>query len=631
MFKEGGDLPSAERHYLIAGELMPNDADLALQLGHFYKLSGRLMEAAESYRRASALDPGSSTPQFELDRLRASGWRMPGEPLDIIIPSEDPFRPEAARHPFDPQLARSYGRMAPEQLPRTFRDMVRRSEPSINIRQFGVELNTYWGLLRTARGVEAIRGFCIATEPLTHVTALINGLSIHHGPVKGPYELEYEPDQTRIHKYVFNIWADFTHFAPGRYELELRFTDSLLQTRSLVEPFVIEPPLSEDEYPDSDAIVTLRPGTGGTIEEQVNARPSAVHEAVRPNMLPEVRTIIVMRPDQLGDLVTSIPGIQRLRELFPNARLVGLLSPANVDLARTLGIFDDFVTVDFRESLELRMRTLDWEAQTALRDQLAPFKADIAIDLSQSLMSRPLLALTGARFTYGFKDPNWPRLSAYADDAYLDPKNHREIATHSARILTMIERLAALLKSGAHIVRRDDLSRDRLVSLGIGPDEAYAVLHAGARIIFSRWPHYAALAERLYRETGLKIVLFTDRHDLRDDLPADIRGSARIIVIDRQLPFDDFDAVLSYAAVYVGNDSGPKHLASLRGVPVVSIHSARINWSEWGQEHSGVVVTRKLPCAGCSIYHDVDECGKDFVCITGIGLDDVYTAVRRYV
>lgn len=631
MFKEAGDLAAAEQHYHRAAALMPRDADLALQFGHFYKMAGRLNDAVHAYRHAATLHPGWKEPAFELERLRKSGWRMPGEPMDVAVTSEDPFRPDGIRYPFDPKIARSYGRMSPEQLPRPFRQMLKRSEPSLNIRQFGVTINTYWGLLPVARGVEAIRGFCISTEPLTEVTALVNGLPLHHGPVKGPYELEYEPDRARIHKYVFNIWVDFTQFAPGRYDLELRFTDVHLQTRSLGERFVVEPPLREEDHPDSDGIVNLVAGASGSIEEQVAARPSAVHEAVRPNLLPEIESICVMRADQLGDLVASIPGILRLRELFPKATLVGVFSPANVDLARSLGLFDELVVIDFRESMELRTRTLAWEAQEALRDRLAPFKFDIAIDLSQSLMSRSLLGLTGAGFTYGFKDPGWPRLSAAVDDSYYDPKNRREIATHSTRIVTMIERLAALLKSSARIIRRDDLTRDRLVAFGIGEGERFAVLHTGARIIFSRWPHYAALAERLHRDTNLKIVLFTDKADLREALPADIRRSDRFVIIDRQLPFDDFDALLSYADVYVGNDSGPKHLASLRGTPVVSIHSARINWSEWGQEHSGVVITRKLPCAGCSIYHDVDECGKDFVCITAIGLDDVYAAVRRYV
>ncbi len=630
MFKEAGEFGPAEEHYRLAAGLMPEDADLALQLGHFYKTVGRLADAHEAYARAAVLAPDWSEPRKELDNMDAAGWRGTGE-QGAIPPSPELFADDPDRPAFDPKLALAYGRMAPEQLPRPFRQMVRRSEPSLNIVQFGVHLNTFWGMKRAARGVEAIRGFCISVEPLLEVTALVNGLPVRREPMKGPYELEYEPDRQRIHKYVFNVWYDFSGFAPGLYTLELRFRDSHGKVRSLHEDFVVEPPLIEEDHPDSDAIVNLVPGDPRPIEEQINSRPSAVHEAARSNMLPEIRSILVMRADQLGDLVASIPGIMRLRELFPQAKLIGVFSPANVDLARSLGIFDDLLVINFRESMELRTRTLSWEDQEDLRDRLAPYAFDIAIDLSQSLMSRSLLALSGAPFLYGFRDPNWPRLSASVDDAYLDPKNRREIATHSTRIMTMVDRLAALLNSSARVIRRDDLPRERLRAYGIADADRYAVLHTGARIIFSRWAHYPGLAERLHRDTDLKIVIFTDQADLRDELSAEIATSDRIVIIDRQLPFDDFDAMLSFCSVYVGNDSGPKHLASLRGVPVVSIHSARINWSEWGQELTGAIVTRKLPCAGCSIYHDVDECGKDFVCVTAISLDDVYAVVRRYV
>lgn len=631
MFKEAGEFIEAEAHYAIAATLTPNDPDLALQQGHFFKLAGRMADAVRAYERAAALQPGWDAPAGELDRIRATGLRLAEEAVDLVPMDADLFAPDAVRRPFAATHAAAYGRLAPERLPRSMADMVTRSEPSINIVQFGVRLNTFWGLRRVARGVEAIRGFCIAIEAVTEITVLVDGFVVHRGPLKGPYELEYEPDPDRIHKYVFNAWIDFSRFALGRHLLELRFHDTAFGVRALQQEFVVEAPLAEADHPDSDAVVTLDPDDPRPVAEQINARPSVVHDAVRTTPLPDVRTILVMRPDQLGDLVTSIPAIRRLRSLFPDARIVGLFSPANADLARSLGLFDAIEIASFKESAQMRMRTMAWDEQEELRGRLAAYRFDLAIDLASSRMSRPFLALSGARFLYGFADPEWPRLSASVDDAYPDPKNRREIASHSTRVATMIDRLAALLAPGAEVIRRDDLSRERLIPLGVRPDERFAVLHTGARIIFSRWPHYVGLAERLHGDTDLKIVMLADEPGLRDRLPDALRDSSRVIVIDRRLPFDDFDALLSFCAIYVGNDSGPKHLASLRGVPVVSIHSARINWNEWGQEHSGVIVSRKVPCAGCSIYHDVDECGADFVCVKAIALDDVYAAVRRYV
>ena len=112
----------------------------------------------------------------------------------------------------------------------------------------------------------------------------------------------------------------------------------------------------------------------------------------------------------------------------------------------------------------------------------------------------------------------------------------------------MMDRLGSLMKSSARVIRRDDLPRTLLEPYGIAADEPFAVLHTGARIVFSRWPHYLELAARLHADTALKIVLFTGDPNLRAGLPADVRDSDRFVVLDRQLPFDEFDAAQRFAS-----------------------------------------------------------------------------------
>lgn len=632
MFKEAREFNSAEHHYNEAARLMPDNAEVALQLGHFYKTALRHDEATSAYQRANEIAPDWDEPKRELAVMAKGGWHS-AQPYRTTTRAQpvilaDDLEPET--RPDDLKLAGMYGRVAPELLPQPLREMLRYSDDSMSLRQFGVEQNSFWGHKRIVRGVEAIRGVCISKKLLVSIEASVNGLPIYRGSLKGPYELEYEPDKDRIHKYVFNIWYDFTPFVRGLQTLELTAIAADGERRRIEEPFVIEPPLLEEEHPDSDGVINLDPDVSGTIEEQLQARPSIAHEAERANQIGEVKTILVCRSDQLGDFVASIPAILKLREIFPQARLVGLFSPSNADLARSLSIFENIILVNHAESWHQRKRVLPLDVQEELRAQLEPYEFDLAIDLSQSLMGRPLLLLSGARVLYGFRDPGWSRLTSSYDDTLLDPKNRREVATHSKRIYNMIERLHTLSNATGKIIRRDDLPRERLLAFGIGPQDRYAALHTGARIVWSRWPHYVELASRLLQDTDLKVVIFTGDPDFRDNLPEDLQSSNRVIVLDGQLPFDDFDALLSYCDIYVGNDSGPKHLAGLRGVPVVSIHSARINWSEWGQEHTGVIISRKVPCAGCHIYHDPDECGKDFACMA-IGFDDVYRQVRRFV
>lgn len=616
MLKDANNFYESEKYYLSAKNINKNDGDLHLQLGHLYKKMKFFKKARESYVQALSLEPNCEDARKEIEYIDTD---ILGKGLISLIKKIDSRVPPA------------FGILAPEQLPKEQEELVQGvSENSVNIKKFGVELNTFWGTRRVVRGVEAIRGFIISDIRLSDVAIFLNGKKIKSEPLKGPYNLEFELDKSRIKKYTFNIWYDFSDLPVGQYSLTIISkgpTDEILDTEIF---FVVEAPLIEEDYPKSDAIINLNKNDPRSIEDQINSRSSVVHEAARSNMGVDVKTILVVRPDQLGDMVASVEGIFRIRELFPHAKIVGLLSPANSDLASTLNVFDDIIEIVYKESHYQRTRVLEFDQQLELKERLLPYHFDMAIDLSQSRMSRPLLALSGAKFTYGFKDLDWPRLSASVDDAYVDPQNHQEIATHSTRILTMIDRLGRIMSNTARTIKRNDLDRTVLEKYGIHSNDRYVVLHTGARIVFSRWAHYGALAKKIVEDFGVKVIIFSGG-TLHLDGCEDYTKRGNIRIIDGHLSFDEFDTFLSFCSVFVGNDSGPKHLASLRGVPVISIHSARINWSEWGQEHTGVIITRKLPCAGCTVYHDSDECGKDFVCITGITLDEVYQEVGKLI
>ena len=629
MFKEAGNLAKAEAHYLEALRLTPDDPDLALQLGHFYKVGGRLKESAASYRRAAELSPRWRAPKEELASLRRAGWREHRDALRVEeVDPPDLQTPDFATEAAELNRPGQSDRLVPEIFPEDPERMFHPHHDSINLRRFGRRERSYWGMLPTFRGVEAIRGFCISSVPILDLQITLNGLLVHRGPVRGGYRLQYERDES-IRKYVFNVWFDFSGFVRGRYELELRFLDANEGVRTHREQVVIDSPLTETEAPNSDGVITLSDAEVGSVDDRINARPSVVRPAKREVFAAPPRKVLILRTDQLGDMVTSIPAMRRLRELLPDSHFVGLLTSSNCDFAATLGLFDEIIPVDFPDDLFLRRRTMTLEAQEALREKLARYEFDLAIDLAYSSMSRPLLLLSGAKFLYGFYDREWPWLSAGFEGASHDPKNDKEVAAHSTMVLAFVERLGPMLKSRAEIIRRPDLSRDRLARFGISQTDRFAVLHTGARIAFSRWPYYPELAAMMLERTDLKVFLLTDDADLRDTLPSELQASERFQLIDQRLAFDDFDALLSFCDVFVGNDSGPKHLAALRGSNVISLHSARVNWNDWGQELSGSIISRKVPCAGCSIYHDADECGKDYVCIVNISPEEVFAQVSK--
>jgi len=608
MLKEMGDLANAERHYLEADRLMPNNADLALQFGHFYKVAGQLDRSAEAYRRALELKPHWWEPARELETLTGM--------------SESNRNPDAYRT--GRQKDGTISRLVPELAPHTVYGRPRTYPDAIHINRLGTRERTAWGVLPTLRGVQAIRGFCISSVPIVDLQIIAGGRLVHEGPLQG-HAIEGGRDDQR--KYVFNVWHDFSGFAFGGSTVEFRFVDEKRRARSRRVPVVIAAPLAEAQFPDCDALISLAENDPRPAEEQINSRRSVVRPPKRKLTEAPIRNVLVQRTDQLGDLAYSVPAIRRLRQLLPDAHTVGLLTPANAELAGTLALFDEIIVVDFPDDPAERRRVMPLDAQEALRQRLEPYHFDLAIDLSVNPMSRPLLRLSGARILYGFQAGDWPWLTAGFEARTHDRLNHQEYVPTSTRVLGLIERLGAMLESRAEVVPRADLNRQMLKPYRLAEDDRFAVLHDGARLAFSRWPYYLELAHLLLARTDLKVVLLTDDLSMKDRLMPEFADPKRFQLLEGRLPFDALDALLSFCTVFVGNDSGPKHLAALRGAKVVSIHSARINWSEMGQELSGVIISRKVPCAGCGIDYDVDECGKDYACIVKISPEEVFDTV----
>lgn len=600
MLKDSGQFREGEQHYLRAMQEMPDDADVPLQMGHLQRLAGDLIQAEAYYRRALELRPG---------------WEFPLKELATFV---DDALPDA------PGRQRRARRIAPdvvmELLPRGTETVV---EPDrFRLFQFGRHVKGRRASLKVLRGIEAIRGYRIAPVALKRIRLLIDGECVREDALIA-YPIDGGDAGT---KYVFNLWHDFSGVPLGLHMIEIRLYDKAGKVAHRHrERLEVAAPLDEEAAGSSDAWVPAPADAAAPIDDAINAMPSVIRSTERRLLPARIDTILVQRADQLGDLVCSVPALQRLRALFPNARLVGLLTPANAALAEALALFDDIVTVDFSEDPAAGRRVLGVDAQRTLRRDLSRYEFDLAIDLGEGDDSRPLLLLSGARFLYGFRNRHFGFLHAGLDFGAHDPVNTNEVLPPSRKFVLLVEGLAALMHGvAAPILHRD---RSALGPFGIAPDDRYAVIHTGARLFFSRWPGFETLVRLMLERTDLKIVILGEAESFGGALEPVLRQ--RLHVMSGMLPFDQLDALIGNADVFIGNDSGPKHLAALRGVPTVSIHIPRNNWSEWGQEMTGLIITRRVPCAGCGIAPDGTDCGKNYPCIRGVTPEEVFSAAMR--
>lgn len=426
--------------------------------------------------------------------------------------------------------------------------------------------------------------------------------------------------------YSVNIWLDTAVLRPGRRAFKLAAFDAggvRLTARTIAH---VVPRPGELGLTASDAFVSSAPAPArGDAAEEVASRPAMVRSAQRGLLSRPPQSIAVMRVDQLGDVSASLAAMAALRRLFPEARITAIVAPMVVQVVEAAGLFDEILPLSLQYDPSTEQRFLDADEAAQFAERCAKVRFDLAIDLCVGDETRPLLKMLQAGCLVGFNPRSFNYLDFGIDVISRDKVNRLANVSHAASVMMLIEALKVALTPAQPATLRLVNPTGALSSRGLTPN-AYIVVHTGARHPINQWPmdKYVDLATRLTTDTGRPVVFFADQA-LTPDQSARLAAADVIVIIER-VPVDDFDALISNCAVLVGNDSGPKHLAAARGVETVSLHVNRLNWSEWGQDGRGVILSKRVPCCGCGLNDD-KMCAKEVLCLTAISVDEAQAAV----
>jgi ADP-heptose:LPS heptosyltransferase len=143
---------------------------------------------------------------------------------------------------------------------------------------------------------------------------------------------------------------------------------------------------------------------------------------------------------------------------------------------------------------------------------------------------------------------------------------------------------------------------------------------------FKRWPgpSYAALADRLTAELDASVVVTWGPRErgVAEDV---IRQMTRQGILGPQTrSVKDLSALLEHVDLFIGGDTGPMHIASAMGTPVVAIFGPKdpAIYGPYGEKR--LIVRKDLPCSPCTKR----RCDNP-ICMTSVTPDDVLEAARR--
>lgn len=342
--------------------------------------------------------------------------------------------------------------------------------------------------------------------------------------------------------------------------------------------------------------------------------------------LPSGSSILFVRLRSLGDTILSTPLYAALKAWRPDLRLSALVEePFDEALHRNPDLESVF-TLKVRGTKRRSTTMARWQILRQIRRK----RFDCCIDLHGGTTSAWLTGMSGARYRIGLH--GYRNSFCYNVRTKL-PSPPPGIRWHSARFqLEWLYRLG--LEEGPDPPARlfpdpglRSVLEARLRDAGLQPSRPVCVIQPSSRFHTKEWTAsgFAEISDSLQEDGYATLLVGTEEEKPRirrvaglcRNRPASIWG----------LTISELAWVLGQASLFVGNDSGPTHMAAALGVPVLVLFGSSDSnlWRPWQAIHE--IVQNPFDCNPCPGYRC--EVYGEPLCILSITPQQVKEALQR--
>ena len=344
--------------------------------------------------------------------------------------------------------------------------------------------------------------------------------------------------------------------------------------------------------------------------------------------LPDKSRVLFIRLRNLGEAVLDTANLRALKRWRPDLQITTLVEAIYTDLYEADPDIEAIPLLrgagDKRSSFGSRLKVI--------RD-LRRRKFDAVINLHGGPTSAQLTFLSGARYRAGASHFR----NGYAYNQRIPPAE--EILGRDQ--LHTVEYQFGQFKwlglpdaepSPTHLHVSHAMRQRAIAGLrgeGVDPDRPFAVLAPTNEFFTKRWmpERFAAVADNLIGR-GFQIVLTgAPTPEQREQLESVQAATTNRLASLSSLTIGELVALIAESRLFVGNDSGPAHIAAAVKTPLVVLFgpASSVRWHPWLAPSE--LVQNHFPCNPCSMYtcHAFDEPE----CIKSISIDQVMDAIDR--
>jgi heptosyltransferase-1 len=283
--------------------------------------------------------------------------------------------------------------------------------------------------------------------------------------------------------------------------------------------------------------------------------------------------ILIVRLSAIGDVIHGVPVVCALRREFPDAFLGWVVEGRAGDVLEGHPALDVLIRVPRRF----------WKSPreiVRMRKRLRELDFDVVIDLQCLTKSAVTSWLSGARRRLGRAGAEGRELSRLFNNELIEAGGAHVIEQYLS-MLKPLGVVAPAVEFNLQEQASDAATADKFLRANGLIGHRFAVLNPGAGWPSKIWPaeRYGELATYLSRKHGLRSIAAWG-------LPSETALAAAIVSAS------DGDAILAppttmlelaslcrRAALFVGSDTGPMHLAVAVGTPAISMHGpSRADW-----------------------------------------------------
>jgi len=298
--------------------------------------------------------------------------------------------------------------------------------------------------------------------------------------------------------------------------------------------------------------------------------------------LPPADKVLIIKLGSLGDVIQADGAFRDIRATYPAAEIVALTMPAYRKLLDRCPWIDRVLTDPRKPRWRL-------DAMASLRSMLRAERFGMVFDLQTQNR-------TNAYRRWFLPDVPW---SGTADGA-----SHPD-TTPNRKSLGSLDRLAGQLgMAGISVSRTGDPDvswmadpvDDILAESGLTEPFVALIPGSSARHPVKRWPHYAALAERLIA-AGYQVATAPGPDEL--ELCRQIPGAT--VTGGRFLDYFQLAGFFAKAGFVVGNDTGPAHIAANMKRPTLVLFGSMGAAAKTGFDRPNVQTIEQNPLTDISV------------------------------